>query len=485
MMDRFDLDLVQKYMDRDAMSQPDALAKFMCDRIDGSHGDPENAFLDILDRLCKLASDEIFPAMVCLYIAISRNGLREIDIQGVYSKEGTEFTAADFSWLRQMLRGFFAQGDHLQWDFSHQSLRRAMKNTYGDNIAALNDSLINNFLDPLDGSFNDFILRELMHHLCIGHYPDLAASALESCESGNSIDEERMQLLGNGLIDAYYEHENAKDFIISIPKEVLDNKDISRKNYWVVMDILFNVQKFFADSNFRIALLNEIIEVLKGQDFSKSLKIIFDAQKEISLLYNDMGETKKANEYMEMSRGTNKELNRKRGVKDAPSEMKIGLSLETAENYDAEAIVLLKTDPEKALEKIMQSVSLKESLYEKKKTLDNLNALSYSYNILGVIYGRNKNTDMQEHHFRKAAEGYDILHERWGMIAELSHLPHAYYNLGDVLANKGDTAGAIMNYKKSIEAQEELFDNTGDQSVLAGLIEEYDELGAGLKHIKH
>jgi hypothetical protein len=49
------------------------------------------------------------------------------------------FNPADFSWLRQMMRGHFSQGDVLQWDFSHQSLRRALRKHRAQELGRLNN----------------------------------------------------------------------------------------------------------------------------------------------------------------------------------------------------------------------------------------------------------------------------------------------------------------------------------------------------------
>jgi hypothetical protein len=124
MMDRYELDTVQQYMDG-GLSQPEALAMFMRRRIDETPGDPEGAYLVMLERLEKLIGRD-FVRGVCGLIAVSRSGLRESDLEGAFKELGMAFNSADFSWLRQILRGHFTQGDVQQWDFSHQSLRRAI-----------------------------------------------------------------------------------------------------------------------------------------------------------------------------------------------------------------------------------------------------------------------------------------------------------------------------------------------------------------------
>ena len=153
--------------------------------------------------------------------------------------------------------------------------------------------------------------------------------------------------------------------------------------------------------------------------------------------------------------------------------------------YSAQAGALLKTDPKEALVKARESVRIKEGLYKKKKTLDNLDTLSFSYNFMGNIYSKLDNAPMAEHFYRKAVEGIDILYERWGMIEVLHYVPEVYYNIGELLVNKRDNDDeAIYYFKKSIDVQDELFANTGDQTILENLSWQYAELCSGLRHTK-
>jgi hypothetical protein len=58
MMDRYEMETIQGYMDG-GLSHSEALGKFMCQRIDETPGDPEGAYLAVLDRLEKLIGRDI------------------------------------------------------------------------------------------------------------------------------------------------------------------------------------------------------------------------------------------------------------------------------------------------------------------------------------------------------------------------------------------------------------------------------------------
>jgi hypothetical protein len=206
MMDRYELDIVQKYM-AGGMSQPKALAAFMRERIDETPGDPEGAYLFILSRLEKLIGSS-FVRSVAGLIAISRSGLCESDLDGAFKKLNLSFNPADFSWLRQMLREHMAQGDMQQWDFAHQSLRRALHKDRPDELKKLNDSLVSYFQDIIAKDY--FAAREIMHHLCIAGKPGIAAGLITDFFYNYCT------LFTQGLADVYTEHKEGPEFLLNI-----------------------------------------------------------------------------------------------------------------------------------------------------------------------------------------------------------------------------------------------------------------------------
>ncbi len=116
-------------------------------RIDATPGDAEGAYIAILQRLEKLIGQDFVRAVIGL-IAVSRGGLRESDLQGAFKMLDLALNAADFSWLRQMLRGHLAQGDMQQWDFSHQSFRRAFYKEYKQEASHYSRVLAFLFINP-------------------------------------------------------------------------------------------------------------------------------------------------------------------------------------------------------------------------------------------------------------------------------------------------------------------------------------------------
>ena len=61
------------------------------------------------------------------YLAISRYGLRESDLENIFKICGIEWNSLDFSRFVQYLKIFFIQRDDGRWDFSHKNIREGLK----------------------------------------------------------------------------------------------------------------------------------------------------------------------------------------------------------------------------------------------------------------------------------------------------------------------------------------------------------------------
>jgi len=212
MMNRYEHGEVQEYME-EGMSQPEALAKFMLQRIDETPGDPEGAYLAILTRLEKLIGSEFIQGVTGM-IAVSRSGLRDSELEGSFKELGMKFDIADFSWLRQLLRVHFSQGDFQQWDYTHQSMRRALNKGDEKKLAALNDAIVEHLKKTSTPDI--FIAREVLHHLCLSNRPDIAA---EIMVSGISSYED---FFTRGLMDANNGFEHGTSFICAIAENAED-----------------------------------------------------------------------------------------------------------------------------------------------------------------------------------------------------------------------------------------------------------------------
>jgi tetratricopeptide (TPR) repeat protein len=380
-----------------------------------------------------------------------------------------------------MMRGYFSQGDLQQWDFSHQSLRRALKRSELDRAALVeaNEGLVNYFAGC---RAEPFVLREILHHLCVGQKSNLAALTLGAW--GYDYAENMMQ----GLIDAYAEHENGADFLLAIPRAALDEEEA--KSRMTIAYMLFAAQANLpgdaATRPFRIKLLLETLEILEGLNDYDSLGVRAKVHEGLSLLYHWEDEKGKSKQYIKSALKLKSQLDKmsRRKRKDEDwGEQDSSLSL--AEAFDKSAVYSLTEQNYKEAEKsIKKAVDLKEKLYKKEGTLDVLVSLAFSYDLMGTTYSKLDDWDKAGRFCKKAVDAYALLRERWGMTVDLGLLPQAYQNYGVYLmqVNRGDEAAE--HYKIAAVASQELFAQVGSQNLLKGVSQAYAEVVGCLEKLE-
>jgi len=221
-------------------------------------------------------------------IAISRSGLRESDMEGAFKELGMGFNPADFSWLRQMMRGHISQGDMQQWDFSHQSLRRAIRKEMPEELERLNNGIVEYFLSII--LHDDFAVREIMHHLCIANRPDIAAEVLAAYGYDHHT------ILERGLADIYTEHREGPAFLLEIPKNA---KNVEETERWHIMATINGCLPLLPENTrpFRIELMLASLAILEKQEDVDTRYIKASSEYSLANLYTETGQIKEAEEY--------------------------------------------------------------------------------------------------------------------------------------------------------------------------------------------
>ncbi|GBU22845.1 hypothetical protein R80B4_02757 [Fibrobacteres bacterium R8-0-B4] len=292
MMDSSDFDTVMKKYEK---SYNDSLEKFMLKLITDTPGDPEGAYLAILKRL-ELTNDPIFVRGVCGLIAISRSGLRVDDLTGAFENVETletKFNSANFSWLRQMLRDHFARGDMLQWDFAHQSLRRAIKKNWSvEELEQLNNGLIDYFRDILAKANDNFAAREIMHQLCWADRPDIAAEVIAEHYDRHGT------ALARGLADVYNEYAGGPEFLKKVPESAGKVDEAKR---WIVAKCIREVLPLLPEDSrpFRLELMLAAIAIIENVEDVTTWRELSAGEETVADIYMEIGQTKKAGEYYE------------------------------------------------------------------------------------------------------------------------------------------------------------------------------------------
>jgi len=458
MMDRYELDTVQKYMEGGA-SQPEALAKFMRERIDKTPGDPEGAYLAILDRLEKLIGKD-FVRGVCGMIAISRSGLRESDMEGAFRKLKMNFNPADFSWLRQMMRGHFSQGDMQQWDFSHQSLRRALRKKMPEELKRLNNGIVAHFVNVM--AQDDFALREIMHHLCAANRPDIAAEVI------SEYADDHHTVLEQGLADIYTEHKEGPAFLIKLPNSV---KNVKKTRRWTITAIIRHILPLLPEKTlpFRIELMLTAITILEKQKDAITLRTKAIGEVTIADLYRETGESKKAGEYYRRSLDAMMKIYKQ--TRDISALSDLSVSYSRIGNY---LTTLGKT--EEAGEYYRKSLDANVQIYEQTRDMSALRNLSVSYDKMGnhlITLGK---AEEAGEYYRKSLDMCERICEQTDTTSALRGLAVSYGRMGDHLTTLGKTEEAGEYYRKSLDICERTYEQTGTTSAFRDLSMSYNNM---------
>ena len=124
---------------------------------------PGPLFLSLINKAGALFGNA-FAAAVFNYIALSRNGLREKDLEQLLPTEGIAWDPLQFAGLRRWFKAhLILQGDELQWNLAHSILRSALSEQIGETQRIKIHSKIAGYLLPL---FNDTLkATETIYHL--------------------------------------------------------------------------------------------------------------------------------------------------------------------------------------------------------------------------------------------------------------------------------------------------------------------------------
>jgi len=519
MMDRYELDIVQKYIES-GMSHADALTKFMQQRIDETPGDPEGAYQAILKRMEKLIGRD-FVRGVCGMIAVSRSGLRESDLEGAFKNLGMTFNPADFSWLRQMLRGHMSQGDMQQWDFSHQSLRRMLRNNRHEELKRFNDGLFVHFRNVME--YDNFASREIMHHLCVANRPDLAVEVMALYGGTHK------NTLIRGLAEIYIEHKDGDKFLMLIPASI---NNVEGTNLWLISSLLFLCLLLMPENTreFRIEVMKKAFYMLEGQEDASSLWGKSYCGNVIAFYLIEIGQTAEAGEYYKKVLEINKTLYEKSRTTDnlrtmllsydmmGDYLMSLGKTKEAGEYYqkvmDEQKQLSMQLvsggdtlDPittarelsaasgkmggylqklgkmDEAGEYFNIYVDTQEQIYELCKTIDALNDLSKSYDSMGEYFRAIGKIEEAGKYYQKALEANKIFYEQRMTADALLILSGSYNNMGRYFRAHGKNEEAIEYFRKSIEAHKRLYEQSKTTIALSNLSKLYGGMGQCLMEL--
>lgn len=293
------------------LSAEDAIYFYIQSVINGSSSNINGLLFDMIGDAGRKISDR-FVYLVLGIISMSRSGIREKDIQGIFTQLNETYSSSDFSYLRKMFRNFITNISSY-YDFSHKIIDDALEDYYFNNnkeesIQISKETL--NYLDLLsnDDSFkkseylfycyraND--IDRFIKHIQENHSEEDLSYLFDlfsEFENGNDVSEffSSLEKLDNDLLKTLIQSIGITD--ASTRKKVclilLNKKDLSKENKILIYQILAkDERKFGKDKNalvYSSLAFKESVEnhLLLNESFELRASLLYDAYKFISLNY--------------------------------------------------------------------------------------------------------------------------------------------------------------------------------------------------------
>ena len=157
MMDRSDFEQIVEQ--GDGIS---AITEHQLEIVDGLPDDLAVLCMDIVHAASAKLGGELSELAV-QYIAASRYGLREKDLEGIFAVRGMKWSSLDFTLFIRYLKSFFLFRDDGRWDFTHQSIRKGFREQCGDERKLHGEIL--EHLKKLDKR-DEVRKEEIIYHCC-------------------------------------------------------------------------------------------------------------------------------------------------------------------------------------------------------------------------------------------------------------------------------------------------------------------------------
>jgi tetratricopeptide (TPR) repeat protein len=382
-------------------------------------------FLSLIDKAASIFK-EGFTHKVFNYIACSRNGLRESDLEQLIPQtENDNWDALMFAGLRHWFTAHLREeGDGLQWNLVHSILRNTLiEEMDKETFKRLHNEIASLLLSLAAG--DTLRASETMYHLLqaentgqgVKYYTD---ELTEDEEAGATT----------VLAEAISNNEKGLDFCFELTEAAKENEER-----------LWQLAKRF------IYNLNETLEIEGNLDNRTEL-------------------LKKLNSYLSQTE-SNYLLNTVYGYDYAALYERLGAIYQDIGNFD------------QALEYFNKYNELSKKLYESNPKNENLKrGLAISYEKLGDIYKALGKFDQALEYFNKYNELSKELYESNPKNESLKNgLAISYEKLGDIYQALGNFDQALEYFNKDVLLSKELYEsNPKNIDLLEGLAISYYQL---------
>lgn len=398
------------------------------------------------------------------YIAVSRYGLRETDLEGIFADQGIEWKSLDFTLFLRYMKSFFLLRDDGSLDFTHRSLRIGILKSVTKNEKKLHRQILK-YLRKLDKR-DEVRIREIIYHCWLA-------------------DNQRY------FVQYVTTYEDEKDIIrpaakVSYEAAMVDNGKWLSKVIEKVSESKTNSIVFAISSSFLEFLNFEFNESFassqKEQDiyqliFNKVLGLAeklagaegdIESRYALSVSYIHVGD-------ICMRQGGQENLERARDMYEKSLQIREKLVEQVGEkisrsalsiSYDRVGVICKRMGGQENLKKSRKmyekSLEIREELAVIKKSSKNLRNLSISYIQVGdicMIQGGKENLKWASEMYERSMKIAKELMEIEGNSMSRRILSISYARVGDICMSQGEKENlrnALEMYEKSLEIREKL-----------------------------
>ena len=480
---------------------------------------PEN-LEDLCMDLVHVASEKLNNNMAELavrYIAVSRYGLREIDLGGIFANQGIEWNSLDFTLFLRYMKSFFLLRDDGRLDFTHQSIRMGvLKNVVNEK------ELHRQILDYLKklGKKDEVRISEIIYHCWRADDQRYFVQYVSTYEEDDDIIkpaakvtyEIAIQNAGNWLCDLITtgsQYSAGHNFLEFFNWEVYQNFNGSQRNLSICKEIYIEILKLSKkvekeknmminqlDLEFSYDNIGDICLKLGGKEnlykardmYEKSLNLAKELverkgtdERNLMVSYNKVGDIymaiyrqrgggenlKKSKEMYKMGLYLAKELVKKEDTCINWNDLRIAyLNL-----GDVYMIMGGEENLNRAKKVYEKSLDMQKKIVKKEKNIKNLRGLSVVYSRLGDTYweiylkeGLEENLNIVCDMYEKSNEIFKELVEKEETSISWRDLSISYGKLGDIYGKRcGEKcqSKSYEMYMKSLRISENLAKKEG------------------------
>ncbi|TSA27605.1 MAG: DUF4062 domain-containing protein [Bacteroidetes bacterium] len=323
---------------------------------------PGPLFLGLVDKAGLLFGKEFTPA-VFDYIAISRNGLREKDLEYLLPARDISWDPLRFAMLRRWFKAhLILQGEELQWNLAHSILDNTLLEELKEGGRKEKHREVGSYLVSLPDA-DDLKISETMYHLMQAGNREMAAMYYGSywCDAVQT-DGSSKAMAEAVIIDEMQGKNEWINWLVSLT-HLADHEQVNPRT--VSINFIFSLFDKHFQNDITIQTRIRLVQAAEARmdelrrrapdsaDYARDLSISYDR---LGDLYLQLGDPPKALDKYKASLNIREELRRR-----APDSADYARDLSISYNRLGDLYLQLG-DPPKALDKYQASLNIREEL---------------------------------------------------------------------------------------------------------------------------